>query len=303
MTWLEQLGDGLAAAGITGSERARILDEFGDHIACEPGCEPRLGDPARLAARFADELAGSRARRSAFDAVGALAGVAAVLAVSQLTMSAAGGPPGFDHGHSLALFILAALGMLVASQVALVTGTLAAWRSVRRHRAVTLPAAELVLIRRRTWIALGAGWATLAGIALYVIDFSARLPSWWVALVGGLVVVAAVGMAAATRALIRAGDVVCSAPGSAGDLYDDLPPVGRDWLRRHPWRLGALTAVIVGVGVTLVIGHAERSLVEGLQRGIPEALAVAGGFLLFGRAIGAFSPSAGHSGDGDHDPA
>lgn len=301
MTWLEQLADGLSAAGVRGAERARVLDELRDHIACEPGCEPQLGDPAELATRFADELAGSGARRSAFDAFAALAGVAVVLAVSQLTMGRAGGPPGFDNGLSLALFVPAALGMLVASQVALVTGTLAAWRSLRRRRAATMSAAEVALIRRRTRVALAAGWATLAGIGLYVIDFSAKLPTWWLGLVGGLVLVAAVGLAAATRALERTGETQCSVAGPGGDLYDDLPRFGRDWLRRHPWRLGVITALIVGAGVTLFIAHAERSLIEGLERGIPEALAAATAFLLLGGAIGAFAPRA--ADDGDHEPA
>ncbi len=300
MTWLQQLAGELSGRGVSGEDRARILDELRDHIGCEPGCEQRLGDPRALATRFADELAGSLARRSAFVAFGALAGAAAVLAISQLTIGHAGGPPGFNHGHSVALFLPAAIGMLIAPQVALVAGTLAAWRALRRRDAASLSAAEVSLIRRRTRVALAAGWATLAGLALYVVDFTALLPVWWLTLVGGLTAIAAIGIAAASRELAHSGELVSSSAGRAGDLFDDLPPVGRDWLRRHPWRLGGLVSVLVGLAMTAFEAHAEHSLPEGLQRGVAEGLAAAAGFLLLGRAIGARS---GTADDVDRHPA
>ncbi len=142
MSWAQQLADELTACGVLGRERRRIVLELQDHIACEPGCQERLGDPHELAARFADELATDGARRGAFAAFGALVLAALALIVSQLAIGHAGGYPGFDHGHSLALFLPAALGMFIAPQAALVAGTLAALRALRRLRRAVLPAAE-----------------------------------------------------------------------------------------------------------------------------------------------------------------
>jgi hypothetical protein len=287
MSWLEQLESELTLRGVRGGERERILVELSDHIACEPGCEERLGDPAALAASFAEELGTDRARRAALGAFAALAVTALALAVSQLAIRAAGGPPGFHHGLSLLLFVPAALGMLVASQVALVAGCLAALRALRRRRTVCLPAAELALLHRRTWIALIAGLATALGLELYVLDFSSVLAAWWLAVVGGAAALATLALLAAMRRLWRAGEIVSQADGPSGDVFDDLPIPGSRWLRRRPWRLGALAALGVMAAMTTLVWHAERSLVEGLERGVVEGIAAAAGFALLGRAIGA----------------
>ncbi len=286
MSWLDHLADELTARGVPRGEQRRIVLELRDHIESEPGCEARLGDPRQLALEFADELATDRARRSAFDGFGALAVAAVALLVSQLALSPAGGYPGFNRGLSLGLFVPAALGMFVAPQVALVSGTLAVLRALRRRRARTLPAAELALIRRRARIGLNGGIATVIGLELYVVDFSSVLPGWWLALVGGLAGIGGVALAGASRRLAVAGAIVTATSGSAGDVFDDLPAIGWSWLRRRPWRLGAIASLGVGVGLTLVGWHAERSLIEGIERGAFEGLAAAAGFGLLGRAIG-----------------
>ena len=287
MSWLAQLENELGARGISGRRRERILVELRDHIACEPGCEARLGDPARLAVSFADELGAAEARRCAFGAVGALAAAAAVLLVSQLAIGAAGGSPGFEHGHSLALFALAALGILLAPQVALVAGGLAALRALRRRRAGALPRAELELIRTRTRVALLAGLATVLGLELYVVDFSSTLAAWWLALVSGAAALAALALLAAMRRLSHAGEIVSEVDGPSGDIFDDVPLPGSRWLRRRPWGLGVLAVVGVTAVMTVFVWHAERSLVEGLERGVFEGIAAALGFALLGRAVGA----------------
>jgi Domain of unknown function (DUF1707) len=286
MTWLDRLADQLAARGVTGKDRRRILAELQDHIDCEPGCESRLGDPQDLAASFADELATDRARRAALDVFVALALAAIALLVSQLTIAHAGGYPGFTHGLSLALFVPAAVGMFVASQVALVAGTLAALRAVRRRRARTLPAAETALIRRRAWIGLFGGLATVLGLELYVVDFSSVLPAWWLALVAGLAGVAGVALLAAAKRLVGAGAIIAGTGGPPGNVFDDVPSIDWRWLRRRPWRLGAIASLTVFLAMTLLGWHAEHSLIEGIERGVIEGLAAAAGFALLGRAIG-----------------
>jgi hypothetical protein len=181
MSWLEDLSGELYARGVARRDRVRIVAELSDHIACDPGCEDRLGDPHTLAMSFADELATARARTSAFAAFTALAVAAVVLVISQITLGRFAHYPGYSNGISIALFIPALLGMVVAPQIALVAGSLAAWRAVRRRRVASIPADEIALIHRRVRVALAAGFATMAGIEFYVIDFSTRLPAWWLA--------------------------------------------------------------------------------------------------------------------------
>ena len=287
MSWLEDLSGELYARGVARRDRVRIVAELSDHIACEPGCEDRLGDPRMLASSFADELATAQARTSAFAAFAALAVAAVVLVVSQLTLARLAHYPGYSNGISTLLFFPALLGMVVAPQVALVAGTLAAWRSLRRRRVASLPAREIALIHRRTRVAVTAGFATMAGIELYVVDFSERLPAWWLGLAGVLAAIAGAGLWATARTLSRARTIVSGADGPAGDIFEDLPVLGWSWLRSRPWLLGALASLTVGLALGAFEAHAERSVAEGIQRGGFEGVAAAIGFVLLGSAIGA----------------
>src|SRR5580693_7739281 len=113
MSWLEDLSGELYARGVARRDRVRIVAELSDHIACEPGCEERLGDPRALATSFADELATAEARGSAFATFGALAVAAVALAVSLITLGRFAHYPGYSNGLSTALFFPALLGMVV----------------------------------------------------------------------------------------------------------------------------------------------------------------------------------------------
>lgn len=73
----------------------------------------------------------------------ALAAAAVVLLVSLVTLARLAHYPGYSDGISILLFFPALLGMAVASQVALVAGTLSALRALRRRRAVQLAAQEI----------------------------------------------------------------------------------------------------------------------------------------------------------------
>lgn len=286
MTWLDDLGSELRARGVPGPERRRIELELRDHIECDPGCEARLGDPRALAASFADELASSRARGAAFWSFGALAVAAVALIVSQLAIGRAGGYPGYDNGISVAVSLIALLGMVFGSQVALVTGSLAVLRAARRRRPARLPAAEIGLIERRTRVALMGGFTTVGGLALYAANFASRLPGWYIVTVGALSAIAAIALWLAFAGLRRARGIVSGVAGEAGDVYDDLPVMGRHWLRRRPWLLGLVASLLIGIAAVVFTAHAERSLLEGLERGIPEGLAVAAGFVVLGRTVG-----------------
>src|SRR4030095_5438125 len=60
---IDELERELASVGIRGRRRERILAEFADHLACDPGAQ--LGDPRELAAEVANHLAGDSARPTA----------------------------------------------------------------------------------------------------------------------------------------------------------------------------------------------------------------------------------------------
>lgn len=285
MTWTGQLADELGRRGVPARRRAAILLELEDHIACEPACVSRLGDPSELAGQFADELGAQDTRGAVGWVFGALALTGVALIVSQLAIGSGGGYPGFDRGYSVGLAIPAILCMVVASQVGLVAGTLGMLRVLRRRREAVLPRAEIELLRRRAWVGLGAGLACAIGLELYVVDFLSVMADWWLAVVGGLSGLAIVGLCAAGRRLRASARVVVEASGPAGDIFDDLTLLRP--LRGQPWRLCLVVAGGVGLLMTLGVWHAERSFAEGLQRGVFEAIAAAVGFLVLGKAVGA----------------
>jgi uncharacterized integral membrane protein len=289
MSWLEEFEEELKARHVRPAVRERLVTELADHIACEqeaspPAAATQLGAPREIAGQCAEELATHDARRGAVGAFLALAATGVVFLVQQATLGRTG-YPGFDHGYSTPLALIAILAFVVGSQVALVCGVLAAWRAVRRGGVPVLPAAEIALLRRRTTIGLGAGLVTTTGLLLYVVNFIGVLPVWWLSLCGTLAAGATVALAAALRTLRQGASTLALAEGPAGDLYDDIPPLRA--LRPHPLALWALATLLVGGIVTVGAWHAEHSLVEGFERGGFEVLALSAGFALFGRAIGA----------------
>lgn len=255
---IDELGRELAAVGIRGRRRDRILAEFADHLACDPAAQ--LGDPHELAVQFADELASTAARRNAAWGFLALTLVAVVLLVPQLLLPSV---PDIAGGRSIALAGLATLAMVVGAQVAFAAGFLAVLRAWRLRRLSVLPAQEVAILRRRLSAALASGVVTAAGLALYALNFWNAVPAWW----GGLTLVAAgaaalpLGAVAVTHA--RAAVLEVSTAGRPGGLRADLGSLGR------PWLIGgaAVLAMLVATSV------AEDSLVEGLLRAGFEAVA------------------------------
>jgi len=285
MTWCDKLAEELERRGVPARRREAIVLEIEDHIACEPASVTRLGDPRELAGEFADQLGAHGARGATAWVFGALTVTAIALIASQLAIGPAGGYPGYDHGRSVVLVSVAVLGMFVASQVALVAGSLALLRVLRHRREPVLPRAEIGLVRSRAWVGLGGGLACAVGLELYVVNFTAIMPAWYLGIVGGLAGLATLALSAAGMRLRATGGVVVATDGPAGDIFDDLPPLRG--LRGRPWRLCGLVAGGVGLAMTGAVWHAERSLAEGLERGVVEGGAAAIGFLALGRAIGA----------------
>jgi hypothetical protein len=289
VSWLSELQAELERRGIRPTARERLLAEFADHIASEEGAstrlaQTRLGGAREIAAQYADELAADDARRGALGAFAALTLAALALLVSQVTLGRIG-YPGFDHGYSTPLALSAIAAFVLGSQAALVCGTLAAWRALRRRREAVLPAAEIALMQRRSRLGVAAGLMTTFGVLLYTADFIAVLPVWWLLLSGALVGLATVALVSAWMAIARGSATIALSAGPPGDIFDDIPPLRG--LRGHTLRLWALAALVVGGAVTVLEWHAEHSLAEGLQRGLFEALALSVCFAMLGRAIGA----------------
>ena len=276
--FLAELGSELASVGIRGRVRARILAESEDHLRSDPEGVERFGDAHELANSFAAELGARASRRAAMSSFAALGVAGAVYAVSFIGASFAHPPPS-DLWPTAAL--LAFPIIIVAPQVAFVSGVLALVRSLRLRDRV-LPSAELNIINRRTGLALLTGVATMAAIALFGFELRNQADHWWVAFTTGGACAALVLIGLAAIPTLGAARLRPKVTGEAGDVFDDLGLTG---YRRDPWRFARRVALGVGLAVWIA-GIAQSDPIDGAVRGVAEALACLGGFAAFGRFLG-----------------
>ena len=262
--YLDRLARELAAVGISGRRRERILAEAADHLA--QGDVADFGEPAALARAFADDLAATRSRTAAFTAFAALATAGAGFAVAWVAIERAGFPD-IASGDWLPLGIAAAIGAVVFPQFALAAGLLAILRA--RRRSLAAAGIDLLLARTRTALAFGA--LSMASLAVYAIEFSVAGWIWPAA----LALSAPLAVAAAVTHHARA--VKSSVPGGAGDVFDDVPLV----LPRNPWLLCAATATVAAAATFAVAPNHE-----GIRNGIAELALVVAGFLMLGKRLG-----------------
>jgi len=254
----------LARVGIRGRLARRIVLELEDHLRCDPAAN--VGAPREIAERFAAELRVPRTRRSTYAGFGALALTAVLLGVPTRGMSAAGGWPDVFGVRGL-VASLGGLTMALGGQVALVTGILALWRILRRPSAP----ADLRFVQRPLETALVAGAVVLAGEAMQAVALQPALPGWWFALSCSAVLVPVLALGGAAHSL--RGAVALTPP-------VELPPRG------FPLPL----AVAIGVAATgiMAVGSTftESSVVEGVTRGVIEAVAFTACFVVLGRRLG-----------------
>ena len=287
MTWLEELHVELGRAGIRGRTRRRIELELGDHLACDPHSEERLGSPAEVAERFAAELRVARTRRSAWAGFGALAFAALGLAATTAAYHRAGGWPDVGGVRGL-LVALTGLVVLFAPQVAFVAGTLGVLRVLALRRGEVAPA-EVALVQRRMSVALVAGALTVTGMAAHVVLLWSLMPGSWDAVALASVVLPGAALTVAALALREARRLTPGAPGAAGGLVADVPAPLRPALEpvvAHPRRLLLLVGLPVCAFVLVATGHAEGSLLEGAERAVAEGLVFVGCFAALGRRLG-----------------
>lgn len=170
-----ELGRELAVVGISGRLRARILDEFADHLACDPGAD--LGEPRELACQFADQLGSARAMTAAVGSFAALVVAGLVFAVA-FAFSGSGAFGAVPGGAPAIGRIATGVGLL-APQLSFVAGILAALRWLRRRGTATLPAAEARVIVRRAAVAVLAGIASMASLGTLAIVYRHHASATW----------------------------------------------------------------------------------------------------------------------------
>ena len=278
MTYLDELSRELAAHGIRGRTRRRILLEADDHLRSDPDAQQRFGSAREVANTFAAELGAQASRRAAVSAFAALGVAGAVYAVLFVSLGFASPP---TETLDPALGALAFALMIVAPQVSFVAGALALLRSVRRRRQRVIPTSELIVIRRRTGVALLFGLLTMAALSLYAYEFRVDLAGWWLTLTYTSTVGASVLLALAAAPAFAATRLRPLVGGEAGDVFTDVGVSFGD----DPWRFARFVAIAAGLLVWLAAA-AQGDPYDGLVQGIFEGLACFSGFAVLGRYLG-----------------
>jgi hypothetical protein len=278
MTYLDELSHELAAHGIRGRTRRRILLEADDHLRSDPDAQQRFGSAREVANTFAAELGAQASRRAAVSAFAALGIAGAVYAVSFVSLGFASPP---TETLDPALGALAFALMIVAPQVSFAAGALALLRTLRRRRDRVIPTSELIVITRRTGVALLFGLLTMTALSLYAYEFRADLAGWWLTLTYASTAGASVLLALAAAPALTATRLRPQVGGEAGDVFADVGPTFGD----DPWRFARFVAIAVGLVVWLAAA-AQGDPFDGLVQGVFEGLACFGGFAVLGRYLG-----------------
>jgi hypothetical protein len=278
VSYIEDFGRELRAHGIRGTRRCRILAEVIDHLDEDPSAEERFGSPAEVANAFAAELGVQASRRAAVSAFAALGVAGVVYAVSFVSLGFASPP---TETLDSALGALALALMIVAPQVSFAAGALALVRTLRRRHQRAIPTSELVVIRRRTVVALLFGLLTMGALALYAYEFRAELAAWWPTLTYASTAAASVLLLLAAAPTLAASRLRPQVGGDAGDVFADVGLRFGD----DPWRLARVVAIAAGLLVWLA-AVAQGDPLDGLVQGVFEGLACFAGFAALGRYLG-----------------
>lgn len=277
MSYLDELSRELAVVGVRGRRRQRILSEAEDHLLSS-GDVAAFGEPALVAQRFADELATAGGRRVAYVTFVAL--VPAGLVFSALLLF--GGPaPDITSARTLPLGVAAAATMLLAPQIAFAAALLAVARAWTLRGLAMAPAAELVILRRRSGVAVACAGLTLTALILYAYEYSAGLSGAWIVAIVCSSAAAVLPLAFAGHAVAEIGRLRPAVNGESGDLTLDLQPLVRRlpaWAGT-PWRLCAAFAAAVALFALLGGG------VEGPRNALGELVAIVTCFAVLGRFL------------------
>lgn len=279
----ERLERELAAVGVDGGLRRRIVTEIEDHLACDPDAE--LGDPGAVARQFADELGTRRALHAAFAAFAALALAGTLFAVAVLAVQSAGG---FVRQIGQGAPVLGSVGLAMSAlgaQVALAAGTLGILRALRRRHTAVLSRAEALVLVRRAWVALLAGAVTMAGLAITAIGLDGHIAGWWTSLALALAGAGGLAVALALPAVLAARRLQPLVAGAAGDLGDDLAGLVPARVDVAGWGFAVAFAAAIALTIT-VAGVAADDPFDGALRGLADATACLAAYAALGRFLG-----------------
>ena len=283
--YTRELGSELRRLGVPASRRRRLLAETEDHLRSDPEALSRFGSAGDIARQCADELGSSGARRVSITAFAALAFagllfgglmLAVFATVPRHTITCCTGTPPVQ---TLTLALL-----VVAPQVAFVTGVLAVLRALRLRHTTPLPRSEVRVLRRRSATALVSGAATMAALAAFAAQQASLLPAWLVPATFIAGATSVLVLAISSLPLVVTSRIQVQTAGSAGDVFSDLGPVVPTPLRGHPWAFAAACALAVAV-VVLVPGIAADDGYDAALRGAAEAAACLLGFATLGRYL------------------
>jgi hypothetical protein len=278
VTWLDEVRRELSAARIPAPRRRRIVAESEDHLQCDPTAVERLGNPAELARRFADEVGTALSRRAAFAVFAALVPLGLMFVALFALLGAA------HFAEADPSFVGPAV--ILGTQLAFVGRTLALLRAWRLRRVAVVPAAQAAVLLRRCARGIAGGVLTIAGILAGTAQTTPTAAAWFAPLAYATAAVGAVALPAARVSFGRAVRLKPVGSGAAGgDLESDLGALVPSRLRRAPWRLAIAIAVVVALCIAFA-GAVQVDPVDGLARALTDALACPVGFAALGRWLG-----------------
>jgi hypothetical protein len=265
MSFERSLRDELDRVGIRGALARRIEAELADHRRCDAAAP--LGDPRELAEQFAADLRVSLTRRAVRHGFASLS-LAAVLLVAVVLVYGA-----TDQWTHLDLFaargaVVAACGLaiVIGAQVAFVAGMLSLMPVLLGRS----DPASLLLAQRRLGVAFVSVSVVIMGELVSTIAQRPLLASWLFAFSAAAALAPLPLLAPAVRTLRVAGGLTPAVPVRSA----------------FPTPLLAGVALAAVAAMTLGSAVAERSFAEGLTRGVIEAVAIAGCFVLLARRLG-----------------
>lgn len=284
--YLRELSAELRRLRVPAARRRRILAEAEDHLRSHPQALIRFGDARAIAQQCADEVGGVAARRLSVTAFAVLAIVGVLFAAFLLAIFSAVPVRAILCCTSTAPARVLTLALLVvAPQVAFVSGVLAALRALRLRARTELPASEVHTLRRRTAVALIAGAAAMVALVLFVIENASVLPAWSAPATFTTFGVSIALLVFVTVPVAATSQIRVQGAGAAGDVFVDLGAAVPAPVRGHPW----VFAILVALALALVVfapGVAADDGYDAAIRGAAEALACLAGFALLGRYLG-----------------
>jgi hypothetical protein len=243
---IDELSRELAAVGIRGRLRARILAEAAEHL--RDGSPGSFGDPRVVARRFAEELGPEEARRAARGSFAALVVAAAAYALLFWKLNA---QPPRDILSSRVGFV-ATIGLILLPQFSFVGGLLAPVARTPR------------LAVRRAALGLVAGAGSLVCALVAAASYGLHTPLLWVLVPAGAALLVASGQT------VRAARIHTSA-------------AGRELTLSWAQGLAVTLAAAAAVGIA---GASGGDPGEGVRNALAESLACMSGFAVFGKVLG-----------------